>query len=297
MKIREIIKSKVPLYTKEKYFDLFIEIICNLKSILKKDNKSKIKLIFSEDFFQDEKNNNINNNSIKENCMKYIQKLENSILKNIYYNGKKLSEIEYLYLKHLAKEYKKRLDLISIQNKQKKEYTLNIYIQLCQNQILLINNLKNKRKSIKLKKICKNLSFQERRNNLLKINEHQLTNFSEEEEKKNVNLFIGKFNMKKFLDKEQIIELKKGDFVNAYIFKNKFDKLKGRPFIFRQNSILNKKKQRFTNNGLPVYYGKKGKINVHRLSSIAIDKYSVPIYLIREIRKQKELEDLLIILK
>ncbi len=291
MKIREIIKSKVPLYTKEKYFDLFIEIICNLKSILKKDNKSKIKLIFSEDFFQDEKNNIINNNSIKENCMKYIQKLENSILKNIYYNGKKLSEIEYLYLKHLAKEYKKRLDLISIQNKQKKEYTLNIYIQLCQNQILLINNLKNKRKSIKLKKICKNLSFQERRNNLLKINEHQLTNFSEEEEKKNVNLFIGKFNMKKFLDKEQIIELKKGDFVNAYIFKNKFDKLKGRPFIFRQNSILNKKKQRFTNNGLPVYYGKKGKINVHRLSSIAIDKYSVPISLIREIRKQKELED------
>ena len=288
MKIREIIKSKVPLYTKVKYFDLFNDIICNLKSILKRENKSKIKLIFSDEYFQVEKNNNKNNNSIKENCMKYFQKLENSILKNIFYNGKKLSEIEYLYIKHLAKEYKKRLDLISIQNKQNKEFTLNIYIQLCQSKILLINNLKNKKKkSIKLK-LNKNLSFQERRNNLLKINENQLTNFSEEDDKKNLNLFIGKFNMKKFLDKEQIIELKKGDFVNAYIFKNKFDKLKGKPFIFRENSILNKKKQRFSNHGLPLYYGEKGKINVHRFSSMAIDKYSVPLYLIKEIRKQKE---------
>ena len=291
MKIREIIKSKVPLYTKEKYFDLFNDIICNLKTILNKEKKSKIKLIFSDDFFQNEKINNKNNNSIKENCLKYIQKLENSILKNIYYKGKKLSEIEFLYLKHLAKEYKKRLDLISIQNKQNQEYTLNIYIQLCQNKILLINNLKNKkRKNIKFK-LNKNLSFQERRNNLLKINENQLTNFPEEDDKKNLNLFIGKFNMKKFLDKEQIIELKKGEFVNAYIFKNKFDKLKGKPFIFRENSILNKKKLRFSNCGLPIYYGEKGKINVNRFSSIAIDKYSVPIYLVREIRKQKELEE------
>ena len=94
--------------------------------------------------------------------------------------------------------------------------------------------------------------------------------------------------MKKFLDKEQIIELKKGEFVNAYIFKNIFDKLKGKPFIFRENSILNKKKQRFSNHGLPLYYGEKGKINVHRFSSMAIDKYSVPLYLIKEIRKQKE---------
>ena len=130
MKIREIIKSKVPLYTKEKYFDLFNDIICNLKTILNKEKKSKIKLIFSDDFFQNEKINNKNNNSIKENCLKYIQKLENSILKNIYYKGKKLSEIEFLYLKHLAKEYKKRLDLISIQNKQNQEYTLNIYVKI-----------------------------------------------------------------------------------------------------------------------------------------------------------------------
>ena len=62
MKIREIIKSKVPLYTKVKYFDLFNDIICNLKSILKRENKSKIKLIFSDEYFQVEKNNNKNNN-------------------------------------------------------------------------------------------------------------------------------------------------------------------------------------------------------------------------------------------
>ena len=37
--------------------------------------------------------------SIQEKCKKYIQKLENSILKNIYYKGIKLSEIEFLYLK------------------------------------------------------------------------------------------------------------------------------------------------------------------------------------------------------
>ena len=43
MKIREIIKSKVPLYTKEKYFDLFIEIICNLKYQIKLMQINKFK--------------------------------------------------------------------------------------------------------------------------------------------------------------------------------------------------------------------------------------------------------------
>ena len=45
--------------------------------------------------------------------------------------------------------------------------------------------------------------------------------FDEDEDKnKIINLFIGKFDINKFLKNQQKIELKKGGFVNAFIFKN-----------------------------------------------------------------------------
>ena len=49
----------------------------------------------------------------------------------------------------------------------------------------------------------------------------ELLKFEEDEDKnKIINLFIGKFDINKFLKNQQKIELKKGGFVNAFIFKN-----------------------------------------------------------------------------
>ena len=93
--------------------------------------------------------------------------------------------------------------------------------------------------------------------------------------------------MEKFLNKEQIIELQKGEFVNGYIFKNKFDENKGNEFIFRENNIK-KKKHRFSKiQGSPEYYIEKGKVNVNRFSTISIDKCSLFLFLIKKKKLNK----------
>ncbi len=274
MKLSELIKQKIPLFTKIKYFDIFSNILTNIKTILKNEKNSKIKLIFGDDIFEKEKKNEII--SIQEKCKKYIQKLENSILKNIYYKDIKLSEIEYLYLKNLSINYKRKIDLISIKTKEKKDYILNLYLQLCKKMIILNNNLQNKE-----------LYFNQKHFVLNNIE----INLPKEQEEKNINIYIGKFHMKKFLDKEQIIHLQKGEFVNAYIFKNIFDKLKGKPFIFRDSNLY-KKKERFSHyHGSPNFYAEKGKKNIHQFGSNHFDRNSIPISLIKEVKKQKELKN------
>ena len=128
----------MPLFTKGKYFSIFSDILMNIKSILKKENDSKIKLIFEDKLENSTNNNNSIKNSIKFNCKRYIEKIENSILKNTIYKGIKLSEIEYLYLKNLAIKYKKKIDVLSKLKKQKKETILNIYLQIYQKKIIKI---------------------------------------------------------------------------------------------------------------------------------------------------------------
>ena len=140
----------MPLFTKAKYFSIFSDILMNIKSILKKENDSKIKLIF-EDKLENVTNNN--KNSIKLNCKRYIEKIENSILKNTRYKGIKLSEIEYLYLKNLAIKYKKKIDMLSKLKMQKKETILNIYLQICQKKIMEINKENKKNFPILLKNL------------------------------------------------------------------------------------------------------------------------------------------------
>ncbi len=221
MNLREIIKEKMPLFTKPKYFSIFSDILMNIKSILKKENDSKIKLIFEDKLENSTNNNNTIKNSIKLNCKRYIEKIENSILKNTIYKGIKLSEIEYLYLKNLAIKYKKKLDMLSKLKMQKKETILNIYLQICQKKIIEINKENKKNFPILLKNLSPRQSL------LLNKNEKkkEIKNSSSEEKEKK-NIFIGTFNMEKFLNKEQIIELQKGEFVNGYIFKNKFNENK-----------------------------------------------------------------------
>ena len=142
----------MPLFTKPKYFSIFSDILMNIKSILKKENDSKIKLFFQDKLENVTDNNNKNKNSIKLNCKRYIEKIENSILKNTIYKGIKLSEIEYLYLKNLAIKYKKKIDVLSKLKKQKKETILNIYLQICQKKIIEINKENKKNFPILLKK-------------------------------------------------------------------------------------------------------------------------------------------------
>ena len=55
MKLSELIKQKIPLFTKIKYFDIFSNILTNIKTILKNEKNSKIKLIFGDEIFEKEK--------------------------------------------------------------------------------------------------------------------------------------------------------------------------------------------------------------------------------------------------
>ncbi len=88
--------------------------------------------------------------------------------------------------------------------------------------------------------------------------------------------------MKKFLDQEQIVHLQKGEFVNTYIFKYKFDKLKVKPLNFRDCN-LQKKKKDFQIIKVHQFLCRKREKNIHKIGLNHFDKYSIPLSLNKEV--------------
>ena len=148
------------------------------------------------------------------------------------------SHLEFSYLKNKAKIYFKKLHLLSIEVKKKTDIIIEYYIKLCKIEIKKINQEQIKIvEPIIEKSINKNIFSVRNRGLVLekkvkfekkiikkKIEDEEDFGFEIEnnnnDKNKIINLFIGKFNLKKFLEKKQIIKLKKEGFVNAFIFKD-----------------------------------------------------------------------------
>ena len=259
MKIKNFILKNVPLFTNKKYYNLFYDILYNFDEINKIDIKEKnIKnknLIFDEKNYTNDDNYNINSTT-----KKFWEKLFNSINNIQNFKGKNYKELEICYIKKLAKIYYYKLLELSHQKESKKnlQYIISIYLELCKSKIKYNEyHKKNKRFS----------SFKFDKNSILFHDDDDIP-----DKKKIVNLFIGKFDVNKFLDKEQIIEFKKGEFVNAFIFTNKKPsnlRVWSNSPGTREISIYHKHKKIANKKETPApeIYGEKNYRRIHRFNS------------------------------
>ena len=233
MNVSEIFLKKIPLFLNEKYSDIFFDYLRNMKQILiENEKKNKISLFD----ILDSKSQKITKNKI----YKYFNEIEKGINKEEKYNNKIYSHLELAYLKNKAKLYHRKLQLIAVELKKKTESCIEYYIRLCKlkikqsykSQSLDLNNnkiiIESKKKVLDKKKITSHLSNKilikhekkEKDKEKEKESDEELKFDEDIDKNKIINLFIGKFDINKFLKNQQKIELKKGGFVNAFIFKN-----------------------------------------------------------------------------
>ncbi len=245
MELKKLILNKIPLFLNEKYSDTFFLILKNLKEIEKEDKKKKKINLFDlpENNFKKLK---------KINIYKYFKEIENSILTQEIYNEKIFSHLEISYLKNKAKFFHRKLNLVGIVSKKKTEYCVDFYIKLCKYYILKLNQKRNQLKTPNLNNKYKRTSNLRATFRLFKSEEKKKKKeknidddfrFDDEDEENNkiINLFIGRFDINKLMHKETKIELKKGGFVNAFIFKNLMNNDENDNKLF--NFIKNAKKK------------------------------------------------------
>ena len=253
MKLKEIIlKKKIPLYLNPKYYDLFFHILSNIKELKIEESKKKKKI----SLFEFEKKSSIQ--LTKNTIYKYFYEIDKAINKKESYNNEIYSQLELSYLKNKAKKYYKKLNLISIESRKNIDYIIKYYIGFCKYEIkklhrnlVLIPSRTETLKSIfrrdsRIKtNFNHNISHKSTLKHFEKDNEENQNDFlfddEEEEEKRKLNLFIGKFDIKKIMNNQQKIELKKGGFVNAFIFKNLMNNDENDNKLF--NFIKNAKKK------------------------------------------------------
>ena len=225
MNLKERILLKLHLFLNLKYANSFFDILRDINDIIIEDEKEKKEKIFGSGSLKEKKSKNI------FFCFNEILKLmkEKKIYKNYSF-----TKLEFLYLKNKAKLYYKKLNLIGIEVKKRTEYLIEYYIKLC--KIELKKNSQDKINEEPKKRTNKKLFSTIRKRNLdfhlekkITIENKKNNNNDELEEENNlevednkniINLFIGKLDIKKFIQRKQIIKLKKGGFINAFIFKD-----------------------------------------------------------------------------
>ena len=197
----QIIKQRIKLFLKEKYMDVFFEILRNIEQIIKEEEDNKIETIFHK-YYKDKNYHP----TTKEKVDNYFIKLKNSIFTN---NEKyKFSNLSICYLKKKAKIIKNKCNLISIEYKKKIESIVEYYIKLCKREL---EYMKEEEEIEKLEKERLGKYY----NKKIHTNENEDDEIDNEE--KIINLFIGNFDISK-LNNHKLIKIKKSKFVNAYLF-------------------------------------------------------------------------------
>ena len=223
MNLKQRILLRLRLFLNLKYTNVFFDLLRNIKQILIEENKEIKDQIFKFNFENENKNNFF-----------YYQKILKTMLQIKTYKNYTFSLLEYLYLKNKAKLYYNKLNLIGKEVKKKTDFLIDYYIKLCKIELKEIKQVK--RKKLIPKKTMNKLSFKskifgfhidkkekkEKENNEFDDEEdEEEVNIEVEEERTDViNLYIGKFDLKKILQKTQTLKIKKGEFVNAFIFKD-----------------------------------------------------------------------------
>ena len=223
MNLKQRILLRLRLFLNLKYTNVFFDLLRNIKQILIEENKEIKDQIFKFNFENENKNNFF-----------YYQKILKTMHQIKTYKNYTFSLLEYLYLKNKAKLYYNKLNLIGKEVKKKTDFLIDYYIKLCKIELKEIKQVK--RKKLIPKKTMNKLSFKSKifgfhidkkekkekeKDEFDNEEDEEEVNIEVEEERTDViNLYIGKFDLKKILQKTQTLKIKKGEFVNAFIFKD-----------------------------------------------------------------------------
>ena len=197
MKTKDIIKQKVGYFVSLKYTDIFCDLLRNIKKIIKEEEDNKFETFFQR-YYKEKKSE-----TIKDKIQSYITKIKKAMFTEEKFLNYTFSQLEIKYLKNKAKKIRKKIKLLSLELQKKTSILTELYIRNCKKELkLLTNPNEHKIKNIRLSRNKQN------------------DDEDEDEEQENINLFIGKFDYKKYLDQVQIVKLKKTGFVNAFIFQD-----------------------------------------------------------------------------
>lgn len=252
MNITQIIQKKFPKFTKEKYSDLFEEII---RAALNPVSDQKVESITCDILSVKSKK--------KKKQSFWFDILTSSFRSDNIYSteSKKIPQLIISYLKLKAKEIVPKLVSLSVKYNRSNEYVLRCYLDVCRYEI-------NKKKVSYLIKKRKNPSVNDVPSKLTK-NENGLEIEDEEgKENKTLNLFIGSFDMRSFLEHNQSIYMKKSENCNTFFFVNNnkedFQNTKNQGSFSKRKYSTDNRKEKIANTKI---YGKKGKMFIHRFDS------------------------------
>lgn len=274
MNITQIIQKKFPKFTKEKYSGLFEEII---RAALNPVSNQKVESITCDILRVKSKK------KIKQSF--WLDILSSSFLNDNEYSteSKKIPKIIISYLKLKAKEIVPKLVGLSVKYNRSIEYVLRCYLDVCRYEI-------NKKKVSYLVKKRKNPSINDTPSKLTK-NENGL-GIEDEESKENetLNLFIGSFDIRSFLEHNQSIYMKKSENCNTFFFVNNnkedIQNTKYQGFFSKRKNSTDSRKEKLANTKI---YGKKGKMFIHRFDSF---KFLPLPTTTKEIRSKKKTKNL-----
>ena len=260
MKVKELILKKVPLYLNEKYYTIFIDILQNIQQNPKSFENSSIykkfeinqttknkKILFPQDSLSSVSSIESSNKLPKKNyntLSTFWSKIIKAIFNETEYNCIFHSELEICYLKYKAYMTYTKLKSLSYEIKRPLNILIDIYLNETQkiidniiNQKLLdkqITELKKHKKELLDKKndkdsVNKNLEMELNKkillrkqsiNTITKLLNEDSNKEKEKEKVRMLNLFFDKVDLEKYFQKEQIAEIKRGEFANAIINHN-----------------------------------------------------------------------------
>ena len=234
MKVKEIILKKIPLYLNEKYYPVFVDILQNIQLNPKIFENSSIGKMFDSiktarnkrNFFSQnspfsiESPNNFSKKNYNTSSILW-SKIITAIFNETEYNNNFYSQLEICYLKYKANQIYTKLNSLSYEIKKPLDYLMDIYLNETQKIIESIISEKDfTSKTLEVELNQKILLSKKSINSIVKKINEDSDDEKEQEKTKMLNFVFDKVDLEKYFQKEQIAEIKRGEFTNAIINHN-----------------------------------------------------------------------------
>lgn len=248
MKPNEIIYKKIPKFTNENYLYLYELILRDEINELQTRRTVKIR----KDLFI----YSANSKKIK-NYWNQIIKSMNEIDNKYSTISQKVSTLMTKYLKYKIKSsIIPKIVNVSTQILRSVDYVTRVHLLICRFEIKNIkenHGKKNGDTPLNLPDFAAEIDPQGKKTSI-------------------VNLFVGNFDMKKFLEHNQLIRMRKSEFVNTFIFTNNNNKKKKKSEAKQTNTIFSSAQKKYHDAGSslsqPKIYGKKGKMYIYKFDNL-----------------------------
>lgn len=256
MKANEIIYKKIPKFTNENYLYLYELILWD--EINERQSQRTIKT--RKDLFI------YSTNSKKtKNYWNQIIKSMNEIDNKYSTISQRVSTLMTKYIKYKIKSsIISKIFNVSTQILRSVDYVTRVHLLICRFEIKNIKeNLgkKDDNTALKLPDFAAEIDPQRKKASIL-------------------NLFVGNFDMKKFLDHDQLIRMRKSEFVHTFIFTNNNNKKKKKGEAKSTNTIFSTTQKKYHDAGSslsqPKIYGKKGKMYIYKFDNLQFSYHEKP---------------------